>query len=835
MKKLPILFTAALIAVSFCGSVKAQSLEIQLNSRTYTNGYDVSCHGAQNGSIEAICINGQEPYAYVWSNGATTQTINNVAAGTYTVTVYDWNNNSGQKEITLREPEVLETFLTADECGGGTNICQQGASTGHIYSEIRGGSPPYTYLWNTGSESQTIDGVPAGTYTLTVTDINGCTSAQNITLTEPSALHIVSITSPLHHGFNVSCIGQSDGAINLNVAGGVPPYSFQWNNGSMDQNPQALEARVYMVKVYDQNGAMVTGQLTLTQPPAINIVMTPSAYSNGFNLSAFNSLDGSITTNVTGGAAPYTYSWQTLPVKTTANLSNISAGGYELRVYDANGCVGNAYSDLRQPERDDWTMNGNYGTNPAYQFIGTSDYTDLSFRTNNTERLKITANGEVKINSSLDVKDFILFNGNSQIGYRAAQGTNPEIMSFGKAPVILPPAVTMCTNTNLTPSTFQFNGILQSYGTATNNGVSKTNAMIMGFDGSNSIIDAAGSSPYPNGNTLLLNYYCGHDVIAGNSTSGDLIANHNLRVSGKTGLGTNTPYNKLDVAGGVAIGSYAGNNPPAPTNGMIVSGKIGIGIASLNPQSMLHVKGEGRFENANISSTDATRIGFYSDGIYNAGYVDASADLWLNHFSNHNITLGGNNSRVGIGTISPSAKLHVKSTSTNLMVETDHNYSFGYNTLLKVNNDATKALTVLNSNYNGTNNEVEVFQVWGDGRVAIGGDSYIPGGYSLAVHGNAIVNELVVRLAGDWPDYVFKSNYKIKTLDEINDYIIQHHHLPGIPTSNEIEKSGIALGDLVTKQMQKIEELTLYLIELNKDVQVLKKENEILKAKINNN
>jgi hypothetical protein len=556
MKKTPILVAAAIIAASFCDIVQAQTLEIQLNSRTYTNGYEVSCHGAQNGSIEAICINGNEPFAYQWSNGASTQSIDNLAAGTYTVTVYDWNNNSGQKEIILREPDVLEAFLTADVCSGGTNICQQGESTGHIYSEIRGGSPPYTYLWNTGSASQTIDGVPAGTYTLTVTDINGCTSTQNITLTEPSALHIVSITSPQHHGFNISCHGQNDGAITLSVAGGVPPYSFQWNNGSMDQNPQALEARVYMVKIYDQNGAMATGQITLTQPAAINVVITPYVYSNGFNLSTFNSLDGSITTNVTGGAAPYTYTWQTIPQKTTANIANLSAGGYELMLYDANSCYSYAYTELKQPERDDWTMTGNTGSNPANQFIGTTDYTDLVFKTYNSERLKIQANGQVKINGTLNVNDSITLNNNRQIGYRAAQNGYPEIMSFGKAPFLLPSSITFCNTPSLNSQLInQFAGTIQLYGNSASNG--NLSVMEVGFDGASSIIDATGSAANPY-NRLLLNYYCGHDVFVGNNTSGDLTANHNFFVNGMVGIGidpTNlnvalgaTPY-KLLVAG----------------------------------------------------------------------------------------------------------------------------------------------------------------------------------------------------------------------------------------------------------------------------------------------
>src|SRR5207249_2069800 len=152
-----------------------------------------------------------------------------------------------------------EIFLIPDECPGGTNICEAGASTGHVHSEIRGGAPPYTYLWSNVSVRENIDNVPAGTYTLTVTDVNGCSASQSVTLTEPTPLHIVSITSPLHHGFNISCYNGNDGSIDLTVAGGIPPYIFLWNNGRFEEDIQDLPKGIYMVRVTDANKVEVDG------------------------------------------------------------------------------------------------------------------------------------------------------------------------------------------------------------------------------------------------------------------------------------------------------------------------------------------------------------------------------------------------------------------------------------------------------------------------------------------------------------------------------------------------------------------------------------------------
>ena len=120
------------------------------------------------------------------------------------------------------------------------------------------------------------------------------------------------------------------------------------------------------------------------------------------------------------------------------------------------------------------------------------------------------------------------------------------------------------------------------------------------------------------------------------------------------------------------------------------------------------------------------------------------------------------------------------------------------------------------------------FVVWGDGRVAIG-DSYVPAGYRLAVKGNIIAEEVVVQLRTTWPDYVFNKDYKLKPLSEVEQYISKNKHLQNIPSAKEIETNGVTLGNMVSKQMEKIEELTLYLIEQQKQIEELKKQVESLK------
>jgi hypothetical protein len=112
------------------------------------------------------------------------------------------------------------------------------------------------------------------------------------------------------------------------------------------------------------------------------------------------------------------------------------------------------------------------------------------------------------------------------------------------------------------------------------------------------------------------------------------------------------------------------------------------------------------------------------------------------------------------------------------------------------------------------------------------GTSYLPKGYSLAVNGKIIATDVMVKLRGSWPDYVFNKDYTLPRLEELEQYINLNHHLPGLPSAAEMKANGgISVEDMVTRQTQKIEELTLYIIDLNKRLKTLEEENGKLKAK----
>lgn len=189
---------------------------------------------------------------------------------------------------------------------------------------------------------------------------------------------------------------------------------------------------------------------------------------------------------------------------------------------------------------------------------------------------------------------------------------------------------------------------------------------------------------------------------------------------------------------------------------------------------------------------------------------------------------------VGIGVLNPYRKLEVNGPinwgTTNAALNTDQGAS------IELRGDGTPYIDFSNnqeSDYNARlilnqNNVLEI-----DGNVGIG--TYTTNGYKLAVAGNMIAEEIVVKLKENWPDYVFCKDYDKLSIDELENYINKNRHLPDIPNADEINSGGISVGEIQTKLLKKVEELTLYIIDQNKKIEKLENDYEILKKKINSN
>ncbi|MCY7408918.1 MAG: SprB repeat-containing protein, partial [Chitinophagales bacterium] len=164
-------------------------MEITFNLSSYAGGYHVACNGSTNGNIDATIVNGTAPYTFLWNNGTTTQNISSIGAGTYTLTVTDNTNQTKTKTVTLLQSAIMQITLGASNYNG-YNVSRYGGTDGTVASNVTGGAPSYTYSWSNGATVSGLSNVAAGTYTVTVTDANGCTKQKTTTLTQPTAMAI---------------------------------------------------------------------------------------------------------------------------------------------------------------------------------------------------------------------------------------------------------------------------------------------------------------------------------------------------------------------------------------------------------------------------------------------------------------------------------------------------------------------------------------------------------------------------------------------------------------------------------------------------------------------
>ncbi len=275
------------------------------------------------------------PTAWSWDFGdGNTSTAQNpvhsyTTAGVYTVTLTA--SNSGGNDSTTETVRISSPINAS--ISSQTNVSCNGGSNGSATATAGGGISPYSYSWApSGGNNATATGLSAGSYTVTITDDNGCTDTANVTITEPAALVAsASVNS------NVSCNGGSDGSATVSVSGGASPYSYSWApSGGNNATATGLSAGSYTVTITDDNGCTDTANVIITEPAVLNATITAST-----NASCPGSSDGSATVSVSGGALPYSYSWSPSG-GSNATATGLSADTYTVTVTDGNGCTDTA-------------------------------------------------------------------------------------------------------------------------------------------------------------------------------------------------------------------------------------------------------------------------------------------------------------------------------------------------------------------------------------------------------------------------------------------------------------------------------------------------------------
>lgn len=306
---------------------------LAIDSTITTN---LNCNNDNTGAIAMFSSGGAGSTFFSVDNGANFQagnTFAGLAAGNYTVVVQDSNNCQANQQVTLTEPIAITNVITVVD-----DSCYQ-SCTGSAVSVPAGDNPPFNFAWSSsGSTTANVGSLCAGSYTVTVTDLNGCTLASNFTVGQPSALAFDSINSQ-----NITCFGYGNGSISLYVSGGTPAYSYSKDGGTTFSSTNTfnnLTPGVYNMVVRDAHGCEITSTQTITEPSQVvvnpSFLTTTICVNNCVNISAPAS---------GGSGGPYTYNWTIsggggfLGNSMTHNVCPTQNTTYEVYAEDVNGCL----------------------------------------------------------------------------------------------------------------------------------------------------------------------------------------------------------------------------------------------------------------------------------------------------------------------------------------------------------------------------------------------------------------------------------------------------------------------------------------------------------------
>jgi len=440
---------------------------------------DSSLCGNQNSGIAYIdSVSGGTPnYTYQWygntvGNVAGNDTALNLFADFYTLTVTDFNGCTITDTVTVFEPSpVIINFNTTDiSCYGDTD--------GSVDATITGGSPAYTYSWNTSDVSEDITNQGAGWKILTVTDAKSCVYVDSVELTEPTALAL-SVTST-----NVTCKDLNDGTATVTVNGGTPNYSYAWNGGNSANNATTtgLDVGVYQVVVTDDNGCVDSiSTSAITEPDSLLLTT-----DNITNVSCNAGNDGAIQVSTNGGTTNYTYSW-TNGGGNNEDLSNATAGNYTLTVTDANNCSYQLSETITEPTAISISLvgtdvdcfgastgsiaatvsGGTIASNYSFAWTGPNGFSanteDISNLEAGTYTLTVTDDNNCTLNESIQIDEPAVV----EIGF-----SSTAVNCYGGSDGTLTASVTVG---GTAPFTYQWDAAANNQGSATATNLSEGN------------------------------------------------------------------------------------------------------------------------------------------------------------------------------------------------------------------------------------------------------------------------------------------------------------------------------------------------------------------------
>lgn len=282
---------------------------------------DVSCFGAEDGTLSVVVEDGQAPYTFQWSNNAIDQNLTALSAGTYAVVVKDATGAEVRLEETIDQPVAISLSGTAipATCSGITD--------GSIDLTVSGGQGSYTFAWSNGLQTEDLQYLAPGQYAVTVTDEKNCSATQSFIVGTTSRINVT--------GTHVrpDC-NDSNGSIDISVNGGTEPYTFEWTNDATTEDLESISAGVYTVVVTDLTGCTAKASFFIKENNTLALTGTTKPTSCNDDSS------GEVNLDVSGGTSPYTFTWSN--GETSEDLSGLPTGYYTVTVQDSKGCTASA-------------------------------------------------------------------------------------------------------------------------------------------------------------------------------------------------------------------------------------------------------------------------------------------------------------------------------------------------------------------------------------------------------------------------------------------------------------------------------------------------------------
>ncbi len=701
-------------------------LELEMSATANSYGNHLACAG-DTALVDLTVSGGVPPYTYLWESGSFSQDLQATTGGLKKVRVWDSRGCMADDSLLLVAASALnmevQPHLYPNGQGFSCDTCNDGM---FVVLNMGGGEPPYTIAWSTGATGDTLFNIiPDTTYTITITDAQGCTLSDGGAmprgnLQEDNSLNVVVDAPHGAGGYHVSCSTCSDAKVLLYPSGGQPPYAILWADGDTSRYRYTMAAGDYTVTIFDQMGDSLVRNITLIGP------------SNGLdaqisNMTTVNNgaITGGLNAMVNGGVPPYSYVWKkdgSVLMNTWSYLSVSQTGTYSLVVTDATSGRDSATVVVSLPEDTTtpapappaWGMYGNAGNGDILEgegtpWLGTADSTDVVMKANGVPQLRLGANGVTEVMGELKLTGLT-----SNSGKLKKIGVN----QYGRLQESLP-----CF-------------------------------YVIGSDGVNDVPIGVGTVIDPqwdNGsNKIFVDYDCPVSV----------------------GIGTSSPQERLHVNGNSLVEGYSKViGKLTVTTTASGTGKI-VEVKKSNGSPVLEIDNNGSTEFRDIDGNAALKV--YNDGRVMVGNLQQTGD---------------------------EATIYLGDPYQFISSKFGEGLSFS-------TYGAVGAMAIHESS-----GKVSIGNVTPPDNESI---------YKLYVEGGITARDVKVT-ALNFPDYVFKKDYVLPTISETEAFISANGHLPGIPSEKEIlANNGYEVGEMQLMLLKKIEEQTLYIIDMQKQIDALK-------------